>query len=102
MAIAPIGPLPSIQPLPSSPPASAPGGVGTSGSSFTSSLANAVNSLQQTQAVASADEAKMAAGQGNVADTMIAASEASVQTQVSTDLINKAITSYSDIFNMSL
>lgn len=102
MPIAPIGPLPSISPPPAAGSATAAGSVGATSPSFTSSLANAVNNLQQTQATASADEAQMAAGQGNIANTMIAASEASLQTQVSTDLLNKAISSYSDIFNMSL
>jgi flagellar hook-basal body complex protein FliE len=43
----------------------------------------------------------MAAGQGNLADTMIAASEASLQTQVANDLLSKAISSYNDVMNMS-
>ena len=102
MTIPPIGALSGI----SAPPAiSGAGSTGSAGAAsapgFGSSLSNAVNSLQQTQATAAAYETQMAAGQGNLADTMIAASEASLQTQVTNDLLSKAISSYNSIMNMS-
>ena len=41
------------------------------------------------------------AGSGNLADTMIAATQASLDTEVTTSLLDKAVTSYNDIMNMS-
>jgi flagellar hook-basal body complex protein FliE len=64
-------------------------------------VGNAVDSLQNAQSTASADEAQAAAGQGNLADTMIAATQASLDTQVSDALIDKAVTSYNSIMGMS-
>lgn len=102
MTIPPIGALTGVAaPTPASGAGAAGATAATSSSGFGSTLSNAVNSLQQSQTVASADEAKLATGQGNLADTMIAASEASLQTQVTNDLLTKAITSYNNIMNMS-
>ena len=100
MAIAPIGALLPISPPP--PPTAPSSSVGAATPAFGTTLSNAVDTLQKTQATAAADEAQMAAGQGNLADTMIAASEASLQTQVSSDLLNKAVASYNEILNMTL
>ncbi|HWD24983.1 MAG TPA: flagellar hook-basal body complex protein FliE [Acidimicrobiales bacterium] len=79
----------------------AAGAGATSGSGFGSQIANAVNSLQQSQATAATDEAQMAAGGGNLADTMVAASQASLETQVTNDVLTKAITAYNSVLNMS-
>ena len=101
MTIAPIGALASIAAPSAATATSAAGTAAATPTSFGSDLNSAVNNLQQTQATAATDEAQMAAGQGNLADTMIAASEASLQTQVTNDLLSKAISSYNDIMNMS-
>lgn len=79
---------------------SGPATASASGS-FATLVSNAVNGLQASQGAASAAEAQSAAGQGNLADTMIAASKASLDTQIATDLLNKAIASYTGIMNMS-
>ena len=50
---------------------------------------------------ATSAEALSAAGQGNLADTMVAATQASVDTQVTTALLDKAVNSYNDIMNMT-
>lgn len=102
MVIPPISPLPNISapPAATGAPAASPNSTGTAG--FGSTLSNAVNTLQQTQSTASVDEAKLATGQGNLADTMIAASQASLQTQITNDLLTKAISSYNNIMNMSI
>lgn len=97
MPIAPIAPVTTITP----PPAASAAPAAEPSSSFGTTLSNAVDSLQQTQSVASSDEAQMAAGSGNLADTMIAASQASLETEVTDDLLTKAISSYDDIMNMS-
>jgi flagellar hook-basal body complex protein FliE len=64
-------------------------------------LGNAIDSLNQAQSTASVDEAQAAAGQGSLANTMIAATEASLDTEVTTSLINKALTAYTSISNMT-
>lgn len=104
--------LPSLPDLPSLTGAPAPGtataatgvtatGAATGTSGFTTALGNAVDALQGIQNTASADEAKAAAGQGSLTNTMIAASEASLSTQVATAVIDKALTAYTTIANMS-
>ena len=106
----PIAPIPPISTLSSTAPTGAaatvadPAAAASAGAvdpSFSSAITNAVESLQQTQTAASNAEALSAAGQGNLADTMIAASKASLDTQVTTSLLNKAVSSYNDIMNMS-
>jgi flagellar hook-basal body complex protein FliE len=87
-------------PSAAAPTASASPAAG-SGDSFSQLVGNAVDSLQNAQSTASADEAQAAAGQGNLADTMIAATQASLDTQVSDALIDKAVTSYNSIMGMS-
>ena len=102
MAIAPIGALSPVVTPPAPVGAGATGAApGLDATNFSSSLSNAVDSLQQSQGTAATDESQLAAGQGNLADTMIAASEANLQTQVANDLLTKAISSYNDIMNMS-
>lgn len=99
MTIPPIAPISSIAPLGATAGAAATGGA--QAPDFSSAISNAMDSLQQTQSTASSNEAQLAAGQGSLPDTMIAASEASLETQVTNDILTKAITSYNDIANMS-
>ena len=112
MAIAPIPSVPSLPPLPPSVAAPAagstgalggPGGPGaaTGDGGFGSLVANAVDALTQAQRTASADEANAAAGQGSLTDTMIAASVASLDTQVATALVDKGLTAYTSIADMT-
>jgi flagellar hook-basal body complex protein FliE len=104
-AIPPIPPLPPLSPMAGTNTAAgttaAGGSAGTAGGSFSSVITNAVDSLQQAQTTASADEAQAAAGQGNLADTMIAATQASLDTQVTTNLLDKAVAAYNDIMSMT-
>jgi flagellar hook-basal body complex protein FliE len=60
-----------------------------------------VNAVQQAQNAASYDEAQAAAGQGSLTNTMIAASQASLDTQVATAVVDKALAAYTSIANMS-
>jgi flagellar hook-basal body complex protein FliE len=96
-----IAPIPAIQALPTLPPPAASGTTASEGSSFADQLSNAVNNLQGAQNTASADEAQTAAGGGNLADTMVAASQASLDSQVATDLLDKALSSVTAIMNMT-
>lgn len=119
MAIAPIGPLPPIPTLGTTTGAAgaagpraggavgvagttAPGGVTGSGGGFSTMLGNAIDSLNQAQSSASSLEVKTAAGQGTLANTMIAASKASLDTQVATAVMNKALAAYTTIANMAI
>lgn len=113
MSIAPIPSVPGLPVLPSiggpqslsaagglagaSSAAGAPGGP----DAFSNVIGNAVDALQQAQSTASSYEAAAAAGQGNLADTMIAASQASLDTEVTSDLLTKAVGSYNSIMGMA-
>lgn len=112
MPIPPIGPLPSLPDLgavtgaPASQgadAASAGNAVGgaTGGSGFSTVLGNAIDSLNLAQTTASTAEVKAAAGQGTLANTMVAATEASLDTQVATSVMDKALAAYTSIANMS-
>lgn len=98
-----IAAIPSIPAIPTLPSVTAPGATSPVAGSdaFSSVITNAVDALQQAQANATSAEAQAASGQGNLADTMIAASKASLDTQVTTDLLNKALTSYTSIMSMN-
>lgn len=113
MTISPIGPLPSLPNLGatsgvSSTPAPAPSTAGatatvgaTGGGGFSSVLGNAIDSLNQAQTAASTAEVNAAAGHGTLANTMVAATVASLDTQVATSVIDKALAAYTSIANMT-
>jgi flagellar hook-basal body complex protein FliE len=96
-----IAPIAAIAALPSVASVGTAATAPAATNSFSSLLSNAVNDLQQAQTTASSDEAQAAAGQGNLADMMIAASQASLDTQVTTDLLNKAVSSFTSIMQMT-
>ena len=77
-------------------------GASGGGSSFGNVITDALNSVQQTQATASSKAAEVAAGQGSIADAMVASSEASMATQVTTAITNKAIDAFTSIMNMQV
>jgi len=84
---------------------SSPSSAGSSGGSaggFSTSVTNAIDQLQQVQSSASSSAALAAAGQGNLADAMIAATQASVDTQVTTAVANKAIAAFTQVMNMQV
>jgi flagellar hook-basal body complex protein FliE len=111
MTIPPIGPLPSLPNLgatagvsgsstPAATGATALGGA-TGGGGFSSLLGNAIDSLNQAQATASTAEVQAAAGHGTLANTMVAATVASLDTQVATSVIDKALAAYTSVANMT-
>lgn len=114
MTIPPIGSLPSLPDMgatanigaaaPSS-AGSASGATALGGATgdggFSAVLGNAIDSLNLAQSTASTDEVKAAAGQGTLANTMVAATEASLDTQVATSVMDKALSAYTTIANMS-
>ena len=98
-----IPPISSI-PVPTAPtpgPVAAPEVSGSSGSGFVSAIGSALDSLQGVQSTASAAEAATAAGQGSLTDTMIAATEASLETQVTSSVIDKALAAYNSVIQMT-
>jgi flagellar hook-basal body complex protein FliE len=110
MSIAPISSLPNLPPLAApqrttaagaSPPGTTAAG-GSSGGGFTNALGNAIDSLNSAQQSATTQEIQTAAGQGTLANTMIAATKASLDTQVATSLINKALAAYTSIATMPI
>ncbi|HEX4081701.1 MAG TPA: flagellar hook-basal body complex protein FliE [Acidimicrobiales bacterium] len=101
----PIPPIPPISPLPATPPPTATTSTtetSPTDDSFATVLGNALDSVQQAQNTAAAAEAQAAAGQGSLTDTMIAASKASLDTQVTTSLMDKGLAAYTSIADMTL
>lgn len=87
--------------LPLATGAPAPGGVaGAGGTSFADVAAQAVDSLQATQNAANSQALLAATGQGNVADLMIASTEATLDTQMTVALRDKAVDAFNQIMGM--
>jgi flagellar hook-basal body complex protein FliE len=111
--------IPPVSALPSLPSLSGPSAIGSSaggaggagaaggagsagGGSFDNAISSALDNLQQVQSTASNDAVQAAAGQGNIADAMIASTQASVATQVTTAVTNKAIDAFTQVMNMQV
>ena len=86
-AIPPISP---ISPTAAAQPATQAGSTAPGGSSFANILANAVDSMQGAQATAQVQSAQVAAGNGNVTDAMISATQATLDAQLFVSLRNSA------------
>ncbi len=89
--------------MPPAPPTPSAGGVAstdTGGGSFSNAVTQALDSVQQTQNTASTAEAQAAAGQGSVSDALIDATNASLATQVTVALTNKAVSAFTDVMNL--
>jgi flagellar hook-basal body complex protein FliE len=93
-----IPPLSAIQPLSSSPGVASTGATGSAG--FSNSITNALDQVQQTQNTASQTEALAAAGQGSVSDALISSTQASLATQVTVALTNRAVSAFTDVMNL--
>lgn len=91
-----------VPPKPAPAPAPTPAASGSTGNGgFVSAIGSALDSLQGAQSTAAAAEAATAAGQGSLTDTMIAATEASLETQVTTSVIDKALAAYNSVIQMT-
>lgn len=112
-----ISGIPALSGLPTVPSASSPAGhVATSGGGagaaesaapagggdFAHAVGDVLNTLSQVQGNATRLEAQAAAGHGSLVNTMIAASQASLDTQVTTSLLNKGLAAYTSVANMTL
>lgn len=94
-----IAAIPPISPLPAAPASGGTAAAGT-GDSFSGSIANALDQVQQSQNTASTAEAQAAAGQGSVTDAMIDATQASLDTQITVALVDKGVSAFTDVMNM--
>lgn len=72
------------------------------GSTFGSTLENAIGQVNETQQTASAMKQSFEAGTGNasLAEVMIAAQKADLSFRAMTEVRNKLVTAYQDIMNM--
>ncbi len=100
MSIAPIGPIaPVAGPTPITPASGATGA--TSGANFASALAGGLDNLQQLQTNSDNLAVKAATGSlTDVHDYMIASTEASLATQLTVAVTNKAVAAFNDIMRM--
>jgi flagellar hook-basal body complex protein FliE len=90
-----------IQPISMTPPVAAPSA--TAGADFGNALTQGVDALQQTQA--KADNLATQAATGSLADVtqyMIASNEASIATQLTTAVRDKAVAAFTSIMNMQM
>jgi flagellar hook-basal body complex protein FliE len=88
---------------PTAPVGGAGGASSTSGGGFANVLGNALDSLSATQS--NADNLATQAATGgltNVADYMVAANEANLQTQLTSAVRNSALQSFQSIMGMQL
>jgi flagellar hook-basal body complex protein FliE len=101
MAIGPIGPVGPIAVPALGSTAPAAGANPTSGADFASALGHGMDNLQATQA--KADDLAVKAATGSLTDVheyMIAATEASLTTQLTVAVRNKALDAFNDIMRM--
>ena len=98
MMIPPISSISSIAPIQPQAPSSAVSP--TSGAGFSNSITSALDQVQQTQNTASQTEALAAAGQGSVSDALISSTQASLATQVTVALANRAVSAFTDVMNL--
>jgi flagellar hook-basal body complex protein FliE len=98
MMIPPISSISTISPI--QPLAPSTGVSPTSGAGFSNNITSALDQVQQTQNTASQTEALAAAGQGSVSDALIASTQASLATQVTVALTNRAVSAFTDVMNL--
>ena len=98
-----VGITPPTSPTSPTPQLGGADGAGGSGDSFANVLGQAVDGLQSTQA--NADNLGTQAATGsltNVADYMVAAEEANIQTQLTAAVRNNALQAFQQIMGMQL
>lgn len=92
-----------IQTISSQAPATSQTSTQTSGSSFTDILKNAMNNLEQTEAIAKNDISLVATGQVDDLHTvMIDAAKAELALSMFVQVRNKALEAYNEIMNINL
>lgn len=99
---APIGPIAAISPLTLTPQSAAVTGTGGgSGASFATALGNGLDALDGAQDRANGLAVQAATGQlTDPARYTIAATEATLMTQLATTIENKAVTAFNTVMGM--
>ncbi|MDA8061408.1 MAG: flagellar hook-basal body complex protein FliE [Actinomycetota bacterium] len=67
---------------------------------FAASLGQAIDSLQSVTTAADTAATSAAAGQGNIAEVMVATSKAELETQLFTTIRDRAVSAYNQIIDM--
>src|SRR6185437_4332252 len=78
----------------------APASSGTTPTSFSDVLGNAIDSLDASQQSATNLSLQAAAGNANIADVTVASTEADLETQLVTTVRDKAVDAFNSIMNM--
>jgi flagellar hook-basal body complex protein FliE len=79
-----------------------PGANGTAGSSFASTLSDAVSALDKTQLDADAQARKVANGEGNLHEMAISLEKADISMRLAMKVRNKVVDAYNEIMRMSV
>lgn len=101
MMIPPIAAIAPITPLSSAAPAAAPAAAGASGTSFAGELAKGFDAVSGAQA--NADNLAVQAATGTLTDPAqytVAATEASMMTQLAVAIQSKGVTAFNTIMGM--
>lgn len=69
---------------------------------FTESLKSAVSKLDETQAAGDQEAAKLAGGEGNLHETMLALEKADIAMRVAVKVRNKVVDAYNEVMRMSV
>ena len=100
MQIPAIGPSASLTPASVASPTATPG---TSGSSFSDMLVGQIQNLNQLQTTAAADSQALATGQAtDIASVVSDVEKASLAIQLATQVRNKAVDAYQELFRMQV
>jgi flagellar hook-basal body complex protein FliE len=81
-------------------PTGTPDGASAAAPGFDSTLDRVVASVEQTNTAANAAVGRMAAGEGDVHDAMIALQRAELTLQLAVQVRNKLVQAYQDIMRM--
>ncbi len=81
--------------------AAAPATTGTSSTSFSDLLGNAIDSLDSSQQAATNLSLQAASGNASIADVTVASTDADLETQLVTAVRDKAVDAFNSIMDMS-
>ncbi|MCL4423500.1 MAG: flagellar hook-basal body complex protein FliE [Actinobacteria bacterium] len=94
------GSVPTPPTPPSAPSAASSTSHGQGG--FAHAVGSLFDSLQQVQSQAASSSAAAAAGQGSATDALITATQAGLETQLTSALTSQAVQAFTDIMNIQL
>lgn len=100
MAIPPIPPISASSAAPAAANTPVATTTGTSSGSFENILGQAIDSLNTVTNNATNVSLEAAAGNASVADATVASTEADLATQLTSDVVTKAVDAFDSIMNM--